>query len=104
MCKANEKEERSNENGPISFQMLAAFALMAAPIFVAGCAAHATYGYRVYDSGHADYHVYDRDEEVYYNQWVVETHGPHRDFRKLHDNDRREYWKWRHEHHDHDHH
>ena len=92
------------KTGLFRFKLLATFALMAAPIFVAGCAAHATYGYRVYDSGHADYHVYDRDEEVYYNQWVVETQRPHRDFRKLHDNDRREYWKWRHEHHDHDHH
>ena len=92
---------------PFRFKSLATAVLIAAPIFIAGCEAHGSYGYRAYDPGYRDYHVYDRNEEVYYNQWVVETRRPHRDFRKLHDNDKREYWKWRHEHrdrHDHDDH
>jgi hypothetical protein len=87
-----------NSTGP-RFQMLATAVLLAAPTVVAGCAAHVTYGYRVYDPVYGDYHVYDRNEEVYYNQWVAETHRPHRDFRKMSDSDRKDYWKWRHEHH-----
>ena len=78
---------------------LASAAWLATPVFLIGCSAHASYGYRVYDPGYSDYHVYDRDEEVYYNRWVVETHRPHRDFRKMNDHDKHEYWKWRHDHH-----
>jgi len=85
--------------GQIRFKYLASAVLLAAPIFVIGCSARASYGYRVYDPGYSDYHVYDRNEEVYYNRWVVETNRPHRDFRKLNDRDKGEYWKWRHDHH-----
>ena len=81
------------------FKSVAVAILMASPIFVVGCAAHASYGYRVFDNSYGDYHVYDRSEEVYYNRWVVETNRPHRDFHKLNDHDRNEYWKWRHDHH-----
>ena len=85
--------------GPFRFKHLASAVLLAAPLLIAGCYERTSYGYRVYDNGYGDYHVYDRNEAVFYTQWVVETHRPHRDFKKLKDDDRREYWKWRHDHH-----
>jgi hypothetical protein len=78
------------------FKLLVVVALLATPLLI-GCSARASYGYRSYDPVYRDYHVYDRGEDVYYNQWVVETRRPHRDFRRLRDEDRREYWKWRHD-------
>jgi hypothetical protein len=62
----------------------------------AGCTAHV--GYRAYDPAYSDYHVWGPSEGVYYNQWVVETHRPHRDYRRLNRRDQGEYWKWRHGH------
>ena len=74
-------------------------ASLAAPVMFTGCAARVGVGYRVYDPYYRDYHPWDDHETVYYNQWVVETHRPHRNFRKMSDSDRKDYWKWRHEHH-----
>lgn len=69
----------------------------------AGCG-HPHY-YRVYDPYYTDYHVWNHDEVVYYNQWSTETHrDPHRDFRKLPPEEQKEYWTWRHNHGDRDHH
>jgi hypothetical protein len=63
-----------------------------------GCASHV----RVYDPYYTDYHTWNHDEVVYYNQWAVETHrDPHRDFRKLNEQEKKEYWTWRHNHGDH---
>jgi hypothetical protein len=64
----------------------------------AGCA------HRYYDAAdHNDYHRWNGNEWVYYNQWVVESHGaPHRDYRHLSKGDQKRYWDWRHNH-DHDH-
>jgi len=79
--------------------------LAAGLVFLGGCAVHAGVGYRAYDPYYRDYHVWSGPEVDYYNQWVVETHRDHRDFRKLPRRDQNEYWKWRHEHHpDHDRH
>jgi hypothetical protein len=76
--------------------VLAAFLL--APVFAIGCAGSVGVGYRVYDPYRADYHVWDSNEGVYYNQWAVSTHrDPHRDYRKLKRADQSEYWKWRHD-------
>jgi hypothetical protein len=77
--------------------ILLALALFS-PVLIAGCAAHASY--RVYDPDHADYHVWDNDEGVYYQRWEVETHRDHRDFKKRHADEQKEYWNWRHNHHD----
>ncbi|MGA8540537.1 MAG: hypothetical protein WB566_13615 [Terriglobales bacterium] len=67
------------------------------------CAEH--HYYRVYDPYYSDYHVWNHDEVVYYNQWATEYHrDPHRDFRKLPPEEQKEYWTWRHSHGDHDHH
>ena len=77
-------------------QVCAAFVVMTA---VAGCAEH---HYRVYDPYYTDYHVWNHDEDVYYQRWAVETHrDPHRDFRKIPANEQKEYWTWRHSHSDH---
>ncbi|HUK23621.1 MAG TPA: hypothetical protein VLV49_03495 [Terriglobales bacterium] len=83
-----------------------------APLMTTGCAVHA---YRVYDPDHHDYHRWDHNEEIYYQEWSVDTHhDPHRDFRNLPPDDQKQYWNWRHDHpngdrdhdhdHDHDHH
>ncbi len=66
-----------------------------------GCAHH----YRVYDPYYSDYHVWNDQEVVYYQQWSRENHrDEHRDFRKLRPEEQKEYWNWRHSHGDHDHH
>jgi len=79
-------------------------AVLAAPLVTTGCAEH--HHYRAYDPYHNDYHRWDNNEVVYYNQWTVETHrDQHRDYRKLNKEEQKEYWNWRHDHdHDHDHH
>ena len=76
---------------------------MAASLLATSCAGTGfRASYRVYDPYRADYHVWNANEGVYYNQWAVETHhDPHRDFRKLNRNDQNDYWKWRHDHPDH---
>jgi len=66
-----------------------------------GCEHHY---YRAYDPYYTDYHVWDRDEVVYYRRWSDETHRDwHRDFRRLRPEEQREYWTWRHNHGDRDH-
>jgi hypothetical protein len=61
--------------------------------------------YRVYDPYYSDYHVWNHDEVVYYQQWSHENHrDEHRDFRKLRPEEQKEYWTWRHSHGDNDHH
>jgi hypothetical protein len=47
---------------------------------------------------------YTVQEDVYYNQWVTETHrDPHVDYHHLRKEDQKRYWDWRHSHeHDHD--
>ena len=81
-------------------RLLLATALVTA---VAGLGCHDHY-YRAYDPYYTDYHTWDHNEVVYYNQWATETHrDPHRDYKKLSKEDQKEYWTWRHNH-DHDHH
>jgi len=78
----------------------AVLVLCAATFASVGCAHHY---YRAYDPSYHDYHVWNDQERVYYRQWAVETHrDPDRDFRKLHDDEQKQYWDWRHSHGDHD--
>lgn len=70
-------------------------------IALTGCAHNVAVGYRVYDPYYGDYHVWNDPEIGYYNQWIVETHRPHREFRRLPRRDQRAYWTWRHSHGDH---
>jgi hypothetical protein len=73
-------------------------AVLGSTIAGLGCSGHV----RVYDPYYTDYHTWNHDEVVYYNQWAVETHrDPHRNFRKLPPNEQKEYWTWRHNHGDH---
>jgi hypothetical protein len=76
-------------------------------VFLAGALASVALGtacgghhyYRAYDPYYSDYHVWDHNEVVYYNQWAAENHrDPHRDFRKLRPEEQKEYWTWRHSH------
>jgi hypothetical protein len=77
--------------------ILLAIVLFSSVVF-SGCAVRASY--RVYDPGHADYHVWDANEVVYYQRWEVETRRDHREFKKRHSDEQKEYWTWRHNHHD----
>lgn len=77
-------------------------ALLSLPLFallLAGCTAHV--GYRSYDPYYHDYHTWNDAEGPYYNQWIIETHHDHVDYRHLHRSDRDAYWRWRHDHGDH---
>ncbi len=62
----------------------------------AGCSAHVSAGYRVYDPYAADYHVWGPGEDVYYHRWLGERHYDDRDFRRLNRDQQRDYWQWRH--------
>jgi hypothetical protein len=75
------------------------FAVLAAASTMTGCAERR---HRVYDPYYHDYHRWNNNEVVFYNQWVVETHGDsHREYRRLHRDEQRQYWEWRHHHGDH---
>ena len=67
-----------------------------------GCSAH--HQYRLYDPYYTDYHVWTRDEAIYYRQWSNENHrDANRDFRRLTHEEQKEYWTWQHNHGDQDH-
>ncbi len=88
---------------PCGYRCLGSLMLAAAflaPAVTVGCA---TRTYRYYDPYHSDYHRWDRHEDAYYQQWVIESRRDRRDFRRLNDDERKQYWTWRHSHHDHDH-
>jgi hypothetical protein len=68
-----------------------------APVLTTGCGDRP---YRAYDPYYNDYHRWDRHENVYYQQWVVENHRDNRDFRRLDHDQQKQYWDWRHSHHD----
>jgi hypothetical protein len=68
-----------------------------APVLTTGCGER---HYRAYDPYYNDYHRWDRHENVYYQQWVVENHRDNRDFRRLDHDQQKQYWDWRHSHHD----
>lgn len=81
--------------GPHYVASLFLAAALASSLASLGCEHH----YRVYDPYYTDYHVWNRDEIVFYNRWAHETHrDEHRDFRKLPPDEQKEYWTWRHNH------
>lgn len=83
---------------PKQIATLLVAATFAAPILIAGCAAHV----RVYDPYYHDYHAWN-GEVVYYNQWERDTHREHLDYSKRSAAEQQQYWNWRHSQ-DHDHH
>ena len=76
--------------------------LLLAAAFLASVG-YATRTYRYFDPYYNDYPRWDGHEDVYYQQRVIETRRDRHDFRRLNDDERKEYWTWRHSHHDHDH-
>jgi hypothetical protein len=94
---ANQEETQMSSKHPQVSSILLAVAVFL-PVVFGGCAVRASY--RAYDPAYGDYHVWDSNEGVYYQRWEVETHRDHRDFRKRHSDEQKEYWTWRHDHHD----
>ena len=70
--------------------------LCAAPVLMAGCAAHV----RVYDPYYRDYHPWG-GEVTYYSQWESDTHRPHVEYNHRKADEQKDYWNWRHSHGDH---
>ncbi len=66
-------------------------------LLLAGCAGGSV-SYRYYDPYYRDYHVWGPAEGPYYNTWILETHRPRVEYRRLHRGDREAYWRWRHNH------
>jgi hypothetical protein len=83
-----------------TIRSILAAAVFTTAIATIGCAGGGVaVGYRAYDPYRRDYHVWDTNEGVFYNQWVLETHRvPGRDYRKLRKNEQEDYWRWRHDH------
>jgi hypothetical protein len=71
--------------------------VLAVVVSITGCAGSVSY--RAYDPYYRDYHVWADTETPYYNQWVIETHRPRYEYRRLPRRDRETYWRWRHDHH-----
>jgi hypothetical protein len=96
----------TRENFPMSHGYKCIFSILLigalfSPVIFGGCAVRGSY--RVYDPAYEDYHVWGRNETVYYQRWEGETHRDHREFRQRSTGEQKEYWTWRHAHHDDDH-
>lgn len=59
-----------------------------------GCADH--HYYRSYDDDHGDYHTWNNNETVYYQQWETQNHYDHRDFKDRDKDQQKQYYDWRH--------
>jgi len=81
--------------------LVLAAGMVAPVVMTTGCAEH--HYVRVFDPYYNDYHYWSPAEETYYNNWLVETHRPHVEFRALEPPQQREYWAWRHGRHEHEH-
>jgi len=66
---------------------------------LSGCASHYAAGYSTYDPYYYDYHPWSGPEPGYYNEWLLYSHRPQTEYRRLRRDDQRQYWQWRHEHH-----
>lgn len=77
---------------------------LSVPVLTTACAHH----YRTYDTGYGDYHTWNSNETVYYNQWETQNHYDHREFKERDRDQQKQYYDWRHQHdnasHDNDHH
>lgn len=77
-----------------SLLIMGAFGMALATAGCGGSVRYHTYN----DPYYHDHHRWDDHEQVYYNQWTVETHHDKRDFRKLNHDEQKQYWDWRHSH------
>jgi hypothetical protein len=71
---------------------VAMMAMLGSTVAIGGCAV------RVYDPGHSDYHRWNHQEEVYYEQWEHDSHRGHKNFRDRDADEQSQYWNWRHQH------
>ena len=53
-----------------------------------------------HDKAHNDDHEWNDHEDKAYRIWAKETHRRYKDFGKLKDEEREQYWAWRHNHSD----
>jgi hypothetical protein len=79
-------------------------AALAVPIAIAPTALRAEDEHKserkYHDSQHNDDHEWNSHEDQAYRRWAKENHRKYRDFSRLKDDDRQQYWSWRHEHSD----
>ena len=53
-----------------------------------------------HDRQHNDDHQWNNNEDQAYRTWGKENHRRYKDFSRMKDRDRQNYWGWRHEHSD----
>jgi hypothetical protein len=79
---------------PYFIQLLLS-AAMVVPALTLGCGG-GTHYYRAYDADHGDYHTWNSNETVYYQQWETGNHYDHKDFKARSKDEQKQYFDWRH--------
>lgn len=85
----------------IRFALLAATLAVPVSMSITTLRAEDEHHYR--DADHNDDHVWNKQEDRAYRQWLKENHRKYEGFEKLREEDQKSYWTWRHEHPDKDH-
>ena len=75
------------------FILLLLSAAMVVPALTLGCSGNHD---RVYDADHGDYHTWNNNETVYYQQWETENHYDHKDFKVRSKDEQKQYFDWSH--------
>ena len=75
------------------FILLLLSAAMVVPALTLGCSGNHD---RVYDADHGDYHTWNNNETVSYQQWETENHYDHKDFKVRSNDEQKQYFDWRH--------
>jgi hypothetical protein len=75
------------------FILLLLSAAMVVPALTLGCSGNHD---RVYDADHGDYHTWNNNETVSYQQWETENHYDHKDFKVRSKDEQKQYFDWRH--------
>jgi hypothetical protein len=73
-------------------------AAMVVPALTLGCGGN--HYYRAYDADHGDYHTWNNNETVHYQQWESENHYDHKDFKVRTKDEQKQYFDWSHKHQD----
>jgi len=79
------------------FILLLLSAAMVVPALTLGCSGNHD---RVYDADHGDYHTWNNNETVSYQQWETENHYDHKDFKVRSKDEQKQYFDWSHKHQD----
>jgi hypothetical protein len=77
-------------------------AAMVVPALTLGCGGN--HYYRAYDADHGDYHTFNNNETVHYQQWETENHYDHKDFKVRSKDEQKQYFDWSHKQNDKDKH